>query len=187
MASAHGLGQLQAPYDEKKPAKGIPGPRVKLHKLGVQHWHHDLWWLIATAAIDGHPDVVKFNHHPALRKPAASRYAATTPKYLRWFDKYNDGLPYAQKLKPFGFVSAFSARPLIEQPLSKSRRTRSKANKQLKPVAPFDKKSGHCRAKFFRPNYPGADRGRISQDILSSTRPIPPSPRGQIPKRRISG
>jgi hypothetical protein len=133
-ASAHGLGHLQAPYDKTNPAKGIPAPRGKLEKIGVELWHHELWWLIAKAAIDGHPDDVKFNHHPALRKPAASRYAATTPKYLRWFDKYNDGLPYALKLKPFGFVSAFSARPLIEPALSKSTR-----RSPLKPVAPFDK------------------------------------------------
>lgn len=137
-ASAHGLGHLQAPYDESKPAKGIPAPQGKLDKIGVAHWHHDLWWLIAKAAIDGHPDDVKFNHHSALKKPAASRYAATTPKSLRWFDKYNDGLPYAQKVKPFGFVSAFSARPLIEQQILKSKRN-SKANIQIKPVAPFHK------------------------------------------------
>jgi hypothetical protein len=92
-ASAHGLGQFQAPYDQANPTKGIPAPRGKLDKIGVQHWHHDLWWLIAKAAIDGHPDNVKFNYHPSLKKPAASRYAATTPKSLRWFDKYNDGLP----------------------------------------------------------------------------------------------
>jgi hypothetical protein len=138
-ASAHGLGYLQAPYNQSEPSKGIPAPRGKLDKIGVEHWHHDLWWLIAKAAIDGRPDDVKFNHHPALKKPAASRYAATTPKYLRWFDNYNDGLSYKQKLKPFGFVSAFSARVLIEQPLSKSRRTHSKANMPLKPAAPFHK------------------------------------------------
>jgi hypothetical protein len=138
-ASAHGLGHLQAPYDKTKPANGIPAPREKLDKIGVEHWHHDLWWLIANAGIDGHPDNVKFNHHPSLKKAAASRYAATTPKYLRWFDKYNDGLPYARKLKPFGFVSAFSARALIEQPQSHSRRPNSQARSQLKPVAPFNK------------------------------------------------
>jgi hypothetical protein len=136
-ASAHGLGQLQAPYDKAKPAKGIPAPGSE--KIGVEHWHRDLWWLIAKAAIDGHPDDVKLNHHPALKKPAASRYAATTPKYLRWFDRYNEGIAYARKLKPFGFVSAFSARALIEPLQSKPRRSNSKANMQLKPVAPFDK------------------------------------------------
>jgi hypothetical protein len=138
-ASAHGLGQFQAPYDKKTPARGIPAPRAELGKIGVEHWQHDLWWLIAKAAIDGHPDNVKFNHHPSLTKPAASRYAATTPKSLRWFDKYNDGLSYALKLKPFGFVSAFSARVLIDQPLSRPRGNRSKANVIPKPVAPFDK------------------------------------------------
>jgi hypothetical protein len=139
-ASAHGLGQLQAPYDETNPAKGIPAPRSKLGKIGVEHWHHDLWWLIVKAAIDGHPDDVKFNYHPALKMPAASRYAATTPKYLRWFDQYNDGLSYACKLKPFGFVSAFSAQTIIDESSVKPKRKTAKAVSQQKPVAPFDKK-----------------------------------------------
>jgi hypothetical protein len=138
-ASAHGLGHLQAPYDEKKPAKGIPTPRSTLKTIGVQHWHHDLWWVIAKAATDGRPDDVKINFHPSLKMPAASQYAATTPKYLRWFDKYNDGLPYSRKLKPFGFVSAFSARALIDLPRSKSKGRKSRLDVQLKPVAPFHK------------------------------------------------
>jgi hypothetical protein len=138
-ASAHGLGHLQAPYDKTRPAKIIPAPRGKLRKIGVEHWHHDLWWLIAKAAIDGHPDNVKFNCHPALKKAAATRYAATTPKSLRWFDKHNDGLSYARKLKPFGFVSAFSARVLIDPPLSNSIKSNSKVKLQIKPVAPFHK------------------------------------------------
>jgi hypothetical protein len=137
-ASAHGLGHFQAPYDKANPSKRVPAPRGKLDKIGVEHWHHDLWWLIAKAAIDGRPDNVKFYHHPSLKKPAASRYAATTPKSLRWFDKYNDGLPYARKLKPFGFVSAFSAQTLIETPRSKPRQPNCNANSRLKPVAPFD-------------------------------------------------
>jgi hypothetical protein len=139
-ASAHGLGQLRAPYDKSNPATGIPAPRTELKKIGVEHWHHDLWWLIAKAAIDGHPDEVKFEHHPSLKMPAASQYAATTPKYLRWFDKYNDGLSYERKLKPFGFVSAFSAKTLIEPTQVKAKRTTSKAVSQIKPVAPFDKR-----------------------------------------------
>jgi hypothetical protein len=138
-ASAHGLGQLQAPYDGKKPAKGIPAPKAPLSKIGVEHWHHDLWWRIVKAAIDRHPDNVEFDHHPALKMAAASRYAATTPKYLRWFDEHNDGLPYSRKLKPFGFVSAFSAKPLIEVGLSKSKTRKSPPGVQLKPVAPFHK------------------------------------------------
>ncbi len=138
-ASAHGLGHFQAPYDKSKPAKDIPPPRDKLGKIGVELWHHDLWWLYAKAAIDGNPDKIKLGHHPSLKKPAASRYAATTPRSLRWFDKYNDGLPYAEKIKPFGFVSAFSARTLIPGPISKLKRRPSKANGQLKPVAPFNK------------------------------------------------
>jgi hypothetical protein len=148
-ASAHGLGHFQAPYDKTKPAKDIPPPRDKLGKIGVELWHHDLWWLYAKAAIAGNPDRVELRHHPSLKKPAASRYAATTPRSLRWFDKYNEGLPYAEKVKPFGFVSAFSARTLISGPISKLKRKPSKANGQLKPVAPFDKNPVVAAQKAF--------------------------------------
>ena len=138
-ASAHGLGHLQAPYDENNPAKGIPAPKAPLSDIGVKHWHHDLWWLITKSAVDCHPDDVKLNFHLALKKPAASQYAATTPKHLRWFDKYNDGISYARKLKPFGFVSVFSARALIDEPRSKLKSAKSSPNAQLRPVSPFDK------------------------------------------------
>ncbi len=140
-ASAHGLGHLQAPYDEKNPARGIPAPKAPLQDIGVKHWHHDLWWQIAKGAIDGHPDDVKLDYHPSLKMPAAIQYAATTPKHLGWFDKYNDGLPYALKLKPFGFVSAFSAWPLIGARRSKSKPQKTSQCVQLRPVRPLPQKS----------------------------------------------
>lgn len=146
-ASAHGLGQLQAPYDETNPSKMIPKPRVKLEKIGVAHWHHDLWWLITKAAINGHPDEVKLDHHSALRKAAASRYAATTPKSLGWFKQYNENVPYSKKMKPFGFVSAFSEKLLSNgQPLNLNLTRR---NSSTKPVAPFDKNPSFAAKNAF--------------------------------------
>jgi hypothetical protein len=115
-ASAHGLGHFFPPYDDDSDTPGIPSPSVKLSKIGVHRWQYDLWWMIAKAAIDGTPDQgLKFDFHPALKQPAISRYAATTPKNLKWFDNYNSERPYPNQVKPFGFVSALYARNLASE------------------------------------------------------------------------
>jgi hypothetical protein len=132
-ASAHGLGHLHSPYDEKNPAPGIPAPREKLSKIGVQLWQHDLWWTIAKAAVDGKSDhELKFDFHPGLKQPAMSRYAATTPKNLKWFDSYNEGRGYSEQMKPFGFVSALYAETFGDD-------DENEIDLNIKPVAPFDK------------------------------------------------
>src|SRR5215471_14568521 len=90
-ASAHGLGHLRAPYDGTNPVEDIPPPIEKLEKINVELWQHDLWWKIVAAALAGNPDRVGHDYHPALSEPAISRYGATTPKLLRWFDGFNEG------------------------------------------------------------------------------------------------
>jgi hypothetical protein len=141
-ASAHGLGHLRAPYDESVPACGIPPPRAPLHKMGVELWQHDLWYQIVSAALNGHPDQVDLAYHPALNYPAMSRYAATTPKLLRWFKSYNRELPYAQQVKPFNFLVALQGDPLAgspEQigPAQGERRPRRARSDAPRPIAPF--------------------------------------------------
>jgi hypothetical protein len=81
-ASAHGLGHLIALYDEKNPAKGIPGPQGKLSKIGVERWQYDLWYQIVSAALSANPNIVDLGYHPALKLPAVSRYGASTPTQL---------------------------------------------------------------------------------------------------------
>jgi hypothetical protein len=39
-----------------------------------------------------------------------SRYAATTPNLLRWFDRFNDGGDYPNQVRPFNFLTVFPAR-----------------------------------------------------------------------------
>jgi hypothetical protein len=82
---------------------------------------------------------VKFDFHPTLRQPAISRYAATTPKNLQWFDSYNSEKPYPKQVKPFGFVSALYARNLA---ISSENETPGQSNKKqpasIRPVAPFE-------------------------------------------------
>jgi hypothetical protein len=124
-ASAHGLGQLQAPYDTESPASGTPVPAIDLRKAQLKLWQHDLWWSIVKAALDGEPDRVDLGYHPALQKPAVSRYAATSPKLLKWFDRYNAGRSYDDQLRPFGFLSPLYANPFLCE------------REVIRPVAPY--------------------------------------------------
>jgi hypothetical protein len=112
-ASAHGLGHLRAPYQENEAPKSIPAPCMPLDKIGVKRWQYDLWYQIIMAALDGHPDQVNLDYHPALDQPAASRYGATTPKLLRWFKTYNQNRLYKDQVKPFNFLLAFQVSPSL--------------------------------------------------------------------------
>ncbi len=87
-ASAHGLGQFLPPY-EADDAPSIPPPAVELNDIGVERWQYDLWYKIVLAALDGHPDQVNLAYHDNLNRPAVSRYGATTPALLKWFDALN--------------------------------------------------------------------------------------------------
>jgi hypothetical protein len=144
-ASAHGLGHLRAPYDADNPAKGIPAPTVGLDKIGVELWQHDIWWQIVAAALSENVNRVNLKFHPALEQPAISRYGATTPKLLRWFDRFNEDRPYGEQVKPFGFLYALFAKKRIEpneviletgakQKKSAARHSQDK----YRPVAPYD-------------------------------------------------
>ena len=134
-ASAHGLGHLRPPYDASNPAVGIPAPRVSLSELGVARWQHDLWWLIARAALHGPVVPLPLDHHPAMQAPALSRYGATTPAIHRWFDAYNAGKPYDAQVRPFGFLNALTG-----------------LGGAARPVAPFERDPGRSAASAFDRN-----------------------------------
>lgn len=140
-ASAHGLGQYQAPYYEEDRPAAIPAPHMNLSKIGVQAWQHDLWWVIAKAAIDGKSDAeLRFDFHLPLKQPAMSRYAATTTKNLKWFDGYNYGLEYPDQVKPFGFANVFYVRQLSNIEATGNGKGNKRADAVLiRPVSPFEK------------------------------------------------
>jgi transcriptional regulator with XRE-family HTH domain len=144
-ASAHGLGDKRAPYDNDHAPTSIPDPIVKLSDIGVERWQHDLWHQIIKAALAGRFDVVPLDYHPALQMPAMSRYAATTPDILNWFKSYNANRPYASQVKPFNFLSAFQETSCSDlsfigeiEPTPKARR-RKGAKPTLRPIAPYDR------------------------------------------------
>lgn len=137
-ASAHGLGHLRAPYDERNSAIGIAPPQDKLSNIGVELWQHDLWIKIVEAALSGNPNQIDLSYHPNLQLPAISRYAATSPAILRWFKQYNSTLPYADQVKPFGFLTALSMQKVdCSENIIDAPHNRQSKKSQIKPIAPF--------------------------------------------------
>jgi hypothetical protein len=148
-ASAHGLGHLRAPYGKDDPAPDIPAPQVDLGPMKLELWQHDLWWVIVKAALDGQPDRISLNYHPALAAPAISRYGATTPELLRWFKTYNVGKRYSEQVKPFGFLLALTANPVLPVEVIGKRRGRQPALRLPKPIATFDRDPRNAAAAAF--------------------------------------
>ena len=143
-ASAHGLGQFLPPYEADDAPQSIPAPSIPLSDIGVDRWQYDLWYKIIQAALDGHPDQVDLSYHDALKRPAVSRYGATTPALLKWFEAFNSGREYPDQVKPFNFLNAFHARPQFELPdaaaMGPSRSAGGRENNwTLKPIAAFNR------------------------------------------------
>lgn len=138
--SAHGLGHLLPPYSADAAPAELPVPHKSVLGSGIERWHCDLWYQIIVAMLDGKPDQVRLDYHPALSNPAISRYAATSPELLAWFKTYNAGRPYRDQVKPFGFLLSMSeAFGFGEERLATApMRGRPKAARKLKPIAAFD-------------------------------------------------
>jgi len=108
-------------------------------------WQYDFWFKIVSAALEGHPNQVPLDYHPALARPALSRYGATSPTLLRWMQTWNRGKPYRDQVKPFGFLSAFTARKAelmggdCGEIVDPSARGRPRKPAHPKPVAPYEK------------------------------------------------
>ncbi len=106
-ASAHGLGHLRPPYEDDQGPQSIPSPIMPLREIGVERWQYDLWYRIVEAALGDTPEQVCVDALPGFQGPAVSRYAATTPNLLRWFDEYNRSKPYRDQVKPFNFLLSY--------------------------------------------------------------------------------
>lgn len=158
-ASAHGLGHLMAPYQSTNVPANLPVPQADLHDIGVDRWQHDVWHRIVSAALSGRPEQVRLDDLPGFTSPSVSRYAATTPELLRWFKRFNQGKPYREQVRPFGFMLAFTAgnatrSPMLGEPVrddGKRGGKRSgikKAADAPRAVAPFDREPNravnHC-------------------------------------------
>ena len=145
-ASAHGLGHLIEPYSNENAGSSIASPRVLLSEIGVRRWQHDLWIKVIQAALDGNPEKVDLDWHPALSQSAAQRYSASSPHLLAWLDQWNNGRSYQNQVRPFGFLLSFMARTGIYADPPDPRasivdslvRGRPPKADEPKPIAPFD-------------------------------------------------
>ncbi|MGO9330532.1 MAG: hypothetical protein ACLQJ0_20780 [Steroidobacteraceae bacterium] len=144
-ASAHGLGHLLPSYDSADAPGCIPPPAIPLAEIGVKRWQYDFWHKVIRAVLDGHPDQVDLTYHPSLALPAASRYAATTPKLLRWFGKHNQNRPYPDQVKPSNFLLAYQIAPdkvhdcpELFEALTDVTSDRATPIRWPKPAAPYD-------------------------------------------------
>jgi hypothetical protein len=153
-ATAHGLGHLIDPYDEADAPLNSPSPRVELSEIGVHRWQHDFWLKIIQAALDDHPDQVLLDWHPALSRPAPIRYTASSPQLLNWVAPWNNGKPYEQQIRPFGFLLSFMARhgmfgPFSATLLEKAGSGRQPKSEKLAPIAPYDRDPARALPKVF--------------------------------------
>jgi hypothetical protein len=140
-ASAHGLGHLRPPYEDKNAPAHLPKPQLPLKDIGVERWQHDLWLKIIEAALAGHPDRVDLSDLPNIDEPAISRYSASTPELLAWFKAYNRGKDWDEQVKPFNFLVAFQVSAMAR---AKAIADGTFDKEWIKldgpsPVAPFDK------------------------------------------------
>ena len=142
----------------------IQFPRRQLDwtTLAFERWQYDLWYKIIQAALDGRPDQVDLSYHDALKQPAVSRYGATTPVLLKWFEAFNRGREYPDQVKPFNFLSAFHARPQFELP---------DAEQWAKPKRGRPRKQLDCQAhRGVQSEYSRGCKGRIrSRDRQASS------------------
>lgn len=123
-ASAHGLGHLRAPFDERSPVAGVSSPVVALSEIGVEHWQYCLWHQIIDAARKGPFDRPDYSNLPGFDQAAVARCALTTPLLLKGFRRYNRGKPYRQQVRPFSFMLTFLPDRCREPPIEISGATR---------------------------------------------------------------
>ena len=122
--------------------------------IGVERWQYDVWYKILEAALAGHPDTIDLDYHPRLKSPAASRYAATSPILLRWFDKYNEGR--SERVGPFNFLLSFQAKPDLDPAIEDEdfiakpkKRCHTSVIWMPKPVAPYNQNSTKAAVQCF--------------------------------------
>lgn len=150
--SAHGLGHLLPPYRADNSPADIPAPHESVLRSGVERWHCDLWFEIVNAGLGERPEMPRLDFHPAMNAPAVSRYGATAPELLRWFNGHNANRSYRDQVKPFGFLLALRAKQdwrSIDAVIAHPRRGRPPKIELPKPVALFERDLAKVAATAF--------------------------------------
>jgi hypothetical protein len=138
-ALAHGLGHFYAPTKGDPIHKSVPKPVIPLHEMDIKAWQYNFWYRILEAGIAGRAVKPKIDDLPGFKRPAATRYGASTPNILAWCKGFNAGLRYGDQIKPFNFMLRFYA-GLVPPPrrLEDDEAPRKGKLRQLRPIAPFD-------------------------------------------------
>jgi hypothetical protein len=144
-ASAHGLGHFVAPYGSEEEAR-------KNRDSGVRPWEEDIWKQIIAAALRGKPGIVDYKFRRELNEPARSQYSATKPPVLNWFERFNNGLLYAEQVKPFNFLLSFFARRQEDVLATDPTQPWDPKFEEIRPVAPYEKNLSKALPRVFDRN-----------------------------------
>ncbi len=100
------------------------------------------------AADAGMPDQVDLGDMAGFNAPAASRYAATKPALLSWFDRYNERQPtYALSVKPFNFMLSLQAESSVMNAIADA--TDTDGGGSVRPAAPYGRDVREAAALAF--------------------------------------
>ena len=149
-ASAHGLGHYVAPYGNEEEVRAE-------RKAGVRLWEEDVWKAIITAALGDTPQIVGYSWRPEMNEPARSRYSATRPTVLSWFDKFNKGRPYSAQVRPFNFMLSFYARRQEDLVAADAGRFWNDKLGEIRPVAPYGNDLAKVLPRIFDRSTKSAD------------------------------
>ncbi len=78
-------------------------------------WQRDLWLLVIQAFLDGHPDDVDYASLPNFDLPAARRLSISTANVEQHLQRYNQGKPYRERIRPGGFLLSFTRKSDVER------------------------------------------------------------------------
>jgi plasmid maintenance system antidote protein VapI len=142
--------------------------QLKPQSLGVLLWQREFWLTLIEAAQTGKLGPPDLSQLPGFQKPAVTRYAATSPGFLRGFRTYNDGKPYHAQVRPFGFMLMFQ---LEEQGYDGSDAPRTKRRPtMLHVVSPFHRDPAKAAKKAFDRNTGKPVSSKLLQPYCHSLR-----------------
>jgi hypothetical protein len=117
----------------------------------VEQWQEDLWREIILSTIAGHADQVSVEHLTGFDRPAASRYAATSPSLLKWFEGHNESRPKAEHVRPFNFLLSLQTKSVMRLAAEGSHTAGGPRTtmRQPRPAAPYDRDVVKAAAEAF--------------------------------------
>ena len=82
------------------------------------------------------------------------RYSASSPQLLGWVAQWNEGRPYEEQIRPFGFLLSFMPRkglfrPFTAETVEDARPGRPPRTDEIAPIAPYDSDPSRAVGKAF--------------------------------------